>query len=125
MDLTASKSASIEKLNYFLSKNITNYENNRNFDFGPENHKVVSCLSPYITHRILLEYDIIKKVLSANTRKNSEKFVQEILWRIYWRGWLETHPEVWTDFVKETICLDHQEQYNRAINGETEIFFLG
>ena len=73
MDLTASKSASIEKLNYFLSNNITNYENNRNFDFGPQNQKIVSCLSPYITHRILLEYDVIKKVLSTNTWKNSEK----------------------------------------------------
>ena len=130
MNLTASKASSLEKLNYFLSENLNRYENSRNFDFGPQNQKIVSCLSPYITHRVLLEYDIIKEVISTNTPKNSEKFVQEILWRIYWRGWLETHSEVWTDFVDETTSLYHQENYNQhenyncAVNGETEIDFF-
>ncbi|PQM62352.1 MAG: DNA photolyase [Rhodobacteraceae bacterium] len=124
MNFTASKSSSLEKLDYFLSKNITKYENGRNFDFGPQNQRIVSCLSPYITHRVLSEYDIIKKVISMNTSKNSEKFVQEIFWRIYWRGWLETHSEVWTDFVKETVSLDCEENYNRAVNGETKIDFF-
>ena len=124
MNFKASKSSSLEKLDYFLSKNITKYENGRNFDFGPQNQRIVSCLSPYITHRVLSEYDIIKKVISMNTSKNSEKFVQEIFWRIYWRGWLETHSEVWTDFVKETVSLDCEENYNRAVNGETKIDFF-
>ena len=118
MNLTASKASSLEKLDYFLSENINRYENNRNFDFGPQNQKIVSCLSPYITHRVLSEYDIIKEVISTNTSKNSAKFVQEILWRIYWRGWLETHSEVWTDFVKETFGnqnLPGQRSYLRQL----------
>ena len=27
------------------------------------------------------------------------KFVDEVLWRTYWKGWLEQHPETWTRFA--------------------------
>ena len=29
-----------------------------------------------------------------------EKFIEEIFWRTYWRGWLETHPWVYCDYKK-------------------------
>ena len=36
-----------------------------------------------------------------------EKFVQELLWRSYWKAWLETHPEVWTDYKRQFASASH------------------
>ena len=41
----------------------------------------------------------------------NEKFIQEVLWRTYWKGWLELRPNVWTDYltelnqIKRTLCV--------------------
>ena len=51
------------RLNDFIENNIHEYANKRNFDFGPENRLNISYLSPFISHRLLFEYDIAKKVL--------------------------------------------------------------
>ena len=82
-------------------KNISLYTAQRNFDFGPQNRKNISCLSPYITHRLISEYEVAKKVLSKYPYQKVEKFIQEIFWRVYWKGWLELRPKVWTDFVED------------------------
>ena len=29
------------------------------------------------------------------------KFIQEIFWRTYWRGWLELHPKVFDEYEKK------------------------
>ena len=49
----------------------------RNFDFGIKNRKNISCLSPYITHRLISEYEVAKKVLSKHPYQKLEKFIQE------------------------------------------------
>ena len=41
----------------FAKYKINDYAKLRNFDFGPNNESSVSKLSPFITHRILSEYD--------------------------------------------------------------------
>jgi len=43
----------------FAKYKINDYSKLRNFDFGPNNQGSVSKLSPFITHRILSEYDLI------------------------------------------------------------------
>ena len=124
MTFEPSRSSSLEKLDHFLSNKLSEYAKMRNFDFGPQNQKKVSCLSPYISHRVLVEYELLKRIISKTTTPKSEKFVQEVLWRIYWRGWLETHSEVWTDFVEDALVPNHEENYISAINGETKIDFF-
>ena len=81
------------KLNSFLNYNIQNYRDLRNYDYGPKNRENVSCLSPYISHRVLLEYNIINRVLGTYKFSEVEKFIQEILWKAYWRGL----PVGWSD----------------------------
>lgn len=29
----------------------------------------------------------------------SEKLLQEVVWRLYWKGWLEQHPNVWEHYL--------------------------
>ena len=63
MQFVTSRSEALDKLNKFIESDISNYNTKRNFDFGVKNRNNVSCLSPYITHRLISEYETIKKVL--------------------------------------------------------------
>ena len=70
----------------FAKYKINDYSKLRNFDFGPNNEVSVSKLSTFITHIILSEYDLIHDIKSKYKIKNSTKFVEEIFWRVYWKG---------------------------------------
>ncbi len=121
----ASRAKAIEKLNHFIENNLTDYSKLRNFDLGPEGRSNVSCLSPYITHGIVSEKEIIKKSLDKFSFAKNEKFIQEILWRTYWKGWLELRPNVWNDYLIELKKIrddfKDNKEYLNAIEGKTNI----
>ena len=98
MNFEASRAKALNKLNNFVENNLSEYSKLRNFDYGPDNRSNISCLSPYITHGIINEKEVIKKSLDKFSFAKNEKFIQEVLWRTYWKGWLELRPSVWTDF---------------------------
>ena len=113
-----------EKWDFFLENKIKNYEKLRNFDYGPNNEGSVSRLSPYISHRILLEYDLIKEVKNKFQSIKTNKFIEEIYWRIYWKGWMENRPGVWSDFISEEIPEYDYETYENAVNGNSKLDFF-
>ncbi len=121
----ASRAKAIEKLNHFIENNLTDYSKLRNFDFGPKSRSNVSCLSPYIAHGIVSEKEIIKKSLDKFSFTKNEKFIQEVLWRTYWKGWLELRPNVWSDYLIELKKIKedfkHSKEYLNAIEGKTNI----
>jgi len=121
MNFETSRLSVLNKLNSFIENDILNYNSKRNFDFGVKNRNNVSCLSPYITHRLISEYETIKKVLLKHPFQKVDKYIQEIFWRIYWKGWLELRPKVWSDFIEDLKGINEDDNYKRAINGETQI----
>jgi deoxyribodipyrimidine photo-lyase len=121
MNFHTSREKALESLEIFINKDIVNYESKRNYDFGPIERKNVSCLSPYISHRLINEYEISKKVLGKYPYQKVEKYIQEIYWRVYWKGWLELRPKVWTDFTDDLKKIEESENYYLAINGKTKI----
>ena len=121
MKFYTSREKALESLDIFINKDIVNYSSKRNYDFGPLEKKNVSCLSPYISHRLINEYEISKKVLSKHPYQKVEKYIQEIYWRIYWKGWLELRPKVWNDFIEDLNTIEENENYYLAINGKTKI----
>ena len=121
MRLVKSNEDSFGLLDDFISNNIHNYSNKRNFDFGPKDRSNVSQMSPYISHRILTEYDVVKRVLQKKPYRNVEKYIQEVFWRLYWRGWLESRPRVWDDFMGDLKFLEKNKLYYEAIEGLTDI----
>lgn len=120
-----SRAKAIEKLNIFIDQNLLNYSKLRNFDFGSNNRSNISCLSPYITHGVVSELELIKKSLNKFSFSKNEKFIQEVLWRTYWKGWLELRPNVWTDYLGELIKIRKEfkdnNNYKNAIEGNTNI----
>ena len=125
MKFEASKAAALNRLNNFVEKNLSEYSKLRNFDFGPENRTNISGLSPYITHGVINEKEVIEKSLSKFSFSKNEKFIQEVLWRTYWKGWLELRPNVWTDYIAELNKIREEykdnQNYKNAIDGKTNI----
>ena len=104
----------------FIQKGLKDYSSKRNYDFGPKSRENTSNLSKYISHRIINEYDLVREILSEYNLQKVDKFIQEVFWRVYWKGWLEHRPDVWRDFVDSDPTYS-EEEYKKAINGETGI----
>ena len=114
----------LEERDFFLENKIKNYEKLRNFDYGPKNEGSVSKLSPYLSHRILLEYELIEEIKDKFQSIKTNKFIEEIYWRIYWKGWMENRPGVWSDFISEEIPEYDYETYENAVNGNSKLDFF-
>ena len=125
MIFEASRAKAVDKLNYFVENNLIEYSKLRNFDFGPDKRSNISCLSPYITHGVINELEVIDKSLKKFSFAKNEKFIQEVLWRVYWKGWLELRPNVWLDYLTELRELrekyKNNQNYLNAIEGKTNI----
>jgi len=125
MMFEASRAKAVDKLNNFIESNLTEYSQLRNFDFGPNNRSNISCLSPYITHGVINELEVIDKSLKKFSFSKNEKFIQEVLWRVYWKGWLELRPTVWSDYLIELDKIKSEfkgnQNYLNAIEGKTDI----
>jgi len=125
MIFEASRAKALNQLNNFVENNLGEYSKLRNFDFGPEKRSNISCLSPYITHGIINEQEVIHKALSKFSFSKNEKFIQEVLWRTYWKGWLELRPNVWADYLIELNQIKNEFEDNKdyitAIEGKTKV----
>mgnify|MGYP001491549139 FL=1 len=121
MIFETTRDGALKKLDDFIENEIINYNSKRNFDFGPKERKNVSCLSPYITHRLITEYETVERVLRKRPYQKVEKYVQEIFWRVYWKGWLELRPKVWTDFTEDLKNIKDDQRLQQAVNGKTQI----
>ena len=123
------RAIALEKLTDFIPKAGLSYRNKRNYDLGPSNHNYVSQLSPFIRRRILTEPEVLKAVLNKYGLSSSEKFIQEVFWRTYWKGWLEMRPSVWQDYQNDLKLLENQlmtqsglrKSWEAACEGKTDI----
>ena len=86
----------LARLAAFLPDAGRTYAARRNFDLP--GHPGVSGLSPWLRHRLLTEAEVVRAVLARHTATDAEKFLQEVFWRTYWKGWLERRPGVWTAY---------------------------
>ena len=123
------RQAGLQRLSKFLPNAGSHYARNRNSDFGAESRDNISLLSGHIRHRLLLETEVLDAVLSTFSSSTAEKFIQEVFWRSYFKGWLEQYPSVWSSYrknvaslIKQLGCDDHLAQrYEKAIHSQTGI----
>jgi deoxyribodipyrimidine photo-lyase len=94
----ASRSAGLARLAHFVDSAGRHYEKTRNADLGPDDRSNVSALSPYIRHRLITEEEVLQAVLAKHSPAVAEKFIQEVFWRTYFKGHLETRPIIWTNY---------------------------
>ena len=123
----ASRRAAFEVLQQFLPRAGAEYTAQRNFDYGPARRSHVSGLSPYIRHRLIHEGEVLDATLQRYSVTTASKFIEEIFWRAYFKGWLEQHPTVWADYRSVVQALvesldrkpELKTRYERAIDGRT------
>ncbi len=92
------RESGLRRLQAFVPRAGRDYARLRNFDRGPGRHSDVSTLSPWIRHRMVLEEEVVRAVLQRHSLSQAEKFIQEVCWRTYWKGWLELRPGVWDQY---------------------------
>ncbi|MWV47971.1 DNA photolyase [Rathayibacter sp. VKM Ac-2803] len=117
------RAAGLEALDDFVARAGSAYARDRNHDLGPSRDNV-SGLSPYLRHRLVTEREVVAAVLARHSLSASEKFVQEVFWRTYWKGWLEQNPEVWRRYRREVDAFAAGElpsEYRDAIGGRSGI----
>ena len=123
------RQAGLARLAAFLPRTAAHYARERNHDLGPDRRDNVSLLSPYVRHRLVTEEEIVHAVLSRFKLSSAEKFVQEVCWRTYWKGWLERRPTVWSDYLAAVAARRAEltanrglaKAYEQAIAGQTGI----
>jgi deoxyribodipyrimidine photo-lyase len=131
-DFTPTRAAGLALMQGFGPAMGRRYANGRNFDHGPGRHKAVSRLSPYIRRRLVTEAEVVASALAAHGPEEAEKFVQEVVWRGYFKGWLERRPQVWTSYLQglegDLAALDRDRRLRRdverAMAGETGLDFM-
>ncbi|MFO7758767.1 MAG: FAD-binding domain-containing protein [Roseovarius sp.] len=119
MTLEATRAAGENRLHDFTARMGSRYAQGRNFDCGPGAHRDVSQLSPYIRRRLVLERDTVAAALAAHGHEGAEKFIQEVISRGYFKGWLERRPQVWDSYrdrlIGDLATLDTDRRLRRDV----------
>lgn len=123
------RAAGLARLEKFMGRAGAHYGSQRNYDLGPNDRSTVSALSPWIRHRLITEEEVLEKTLACNGPAASMKFVQEVFWRGYFKGWLEQRPSVWRAYQQGLQSalqglernIVQQADYLSAIDGRTGI----
>jgi len=101
------------------------YAAQRNTDFGPDDRTNTSILSPYLRRRLITEHEVVEEALERHSLEGAEKFVQEVFWRTYFKGWLDRRPSVWgaynDELTHETERMSGHAALADALSGATGI----
>ena len=119
------RTAALDALKHFVPHAGADYASGRNYDPGPSQRGRVSRLSPWIRTRMLPEWEVLQSVLEQHSATAASKFIDEVCWRSYWKGWLQLRPGIWADYQAACTQLKrafgHHEGYRMACAGRTGI----
>lgn len=102
-EFPATRESALARLEEFLPE-VPRYAARRNHvEVGHEN---VSRLSAALSHRLITEREVVDAVLQRHSLRSAEKFLQEVMWRGYWKGWLEWRPVVWDRYMASVQMLE-------------------
>jgi hypothetical protein len=122
--LIPTRSAGMARLAEFLP-DVGCYAAERNF--VRPGHPNISRLSPWIQKRLLLEEEVLAAARERWPFEAVEKFVQEVYWRTYWKGWLEQRPAAWTRWceavprLRDSLNAVQRSTLAAALAGKTGI----
>ncbi|MDQ8188399.1 FAD-binding domain-containing protein [Pelagicoccus sp. SDUM812002] len=115
----------LAQLDSFVSLAGDDYRSKRNYDFGPAKQRHVSQLSPYLRNGLISEAEVVSAVLRTHTYKDAEKFLQEVFWRVYWKGYLENRSYIWKDYREDLASLkidaENDTPFHKAVSATTGI----
>lgn len=98
VDWAPTRDAGLARLRAFVPMAGRAYARGRNLDRGPQDRSNVSALSPWIRRRLVTEQEVLAAVLQQHRLADAQKFVDEVFWRSYWKGWLQQRPQVYARY---------------------------
>ncbi len=117
--IAPTRAAAEAALRAFAPRMGKRYTNGRNYDRGPGQHRDVSMLSPYLRLRLVLEQDAVAIAVREHGAEAAEKFIQEVIWRGYFKGWMERRPVVWDQYreglIRDLASLDRDRGLRRRV----------
>lgn len=113
--LEPTRSAGLDRLAAFVPLSGRAYAAERSVDRGPGAHTSVSMLSPYLRHRLVLEREVLCAVLSRFSVATAEKFISEVYWRVYFKGFLERRPTIWRAYRRDVSALALRAEADTAL----------
>lgn len=122
LPLPATRAAALARLAAFLPRAGLAYAARRNEDVPGHPH--VSNLSPYLRHRLVTEAEVITATRSHHPQ-GADKFLAEVWWRTYWKGWLELRPGVWVDYRQGLTAAMNRVQTESGLRRVWEEACLG
>ncbi|WP_306251054.1 FAD-binding domain-containing protein [Parvularcula sp. IMCC14364] len=124
-DWVPTRAAGLARLQAFLPHAGRAYASTRNHDYGPARRNNISCLSPWVRHRLLREEEVLRGVLKRYSLSTADKFVQEVFWRSYFKGYLEQHPDIWADYQQGLDQALENLAGNSGLRGAVEQAWAG
>ena len=131
MDIAPTREAALARLAAFLPAAGRRYAETRNADDGPAagGRSNVSELSPWLHAGLIGEPEVLETVLGQHSPRAAEKFIAEVFWRIYFKGYLEQRPAIWADYCtgrdNALAALERnaglRTAYSQAVEGRTGI----
>ncbi|MBX2826240.1 MAG: hypothetical protein KTR33_16010 [Gammaproteobacteria bacterium] len=124
ISFVSDRAASLQALCEFMT-GVAEYGHRRNRVESGHSH--VSRLSAAVRARLISEYEVAEWAQKDHTFEQVEKFVQEVYWRLYWKGWLEWHPDVWSEYeielsrIRATLTDAHRRAWDRVEQGESGV----
>lgn len=103
------RQAGLARLENFLSTSAAEYAAKRNDAHPRGAHDNVSRLSPYLRYRLITEQELIAQVLQALGAQHGGVFIDEVLWRCYWKGFLRLRPSIYQNYLRDLALLDRSE----------------
>jgi deoxyribodipyrimidine photo-lyase len=115
------RTAALARLADFAPRTGRYYAAHRNTDEGSALRSGVSMLSPYLRFRMISEEEVLAATLENHSLLAAEKFIQEVFWRGYFKGYLETRPNIWRNYLRDLATQPKSQQYEAAVAGQTGI----
>ncbi|MEQ5787487.1 DNA photolyase [Erythrobacter sp. NFXS35] len=100
MNWSPTREHALARLAEFLPAAGRIYADRRNHDDGPSigSRSNVSQLSPWLHAGALGEAEVLEALLAQHAPRTAEKFIAEVFWRLYFKGYLEQRPGVWDSY---------------------------
>ena len=67
----------------------------------------------------------MRKVKSAHSLNEAGKFIDEGFWRTYFKGWLESRPQIWVQYCADVHHLTHELQTQSGLRDRWAAACLG
>lgn len=119
------RQAGLDQLQNFLPLAGNRYSKGRNLDSGRFENNSVSGLSPWIRCGLISEIEVLEATRRQHSPNAAEKFIQEVFWRGYFKGWLQQRPQLWLDYQHQLtgLVVEYEKHlgYRAAVAGETGI----